>query len=639
MFRKIRRVLIGKPLNSSELEGEKYSAFWGLPILSSDAISSVAYAGQEMLLVLFPVIGFISYQYTVGISLCIIALLAILMLSYRQTIDSYPNGGGAYIVAKDNIGVFAGITAGSALAVDYVLTVAVSISSGVEQITSAFDVLKPYAVILSVILALLLMLGNLRGLRESSKMFGIPTYLFIFSMVMLLGTGFIKAASGNVTHSGGGMGSGTGAVTLILILRAFSNGCTALTGVEAVSNSVPNFEHPARGNAKKVLLLLSIIIFVLFGGMALLTNIYQPPMGGGKALIIQLAGNVFGDSTGAVNTTLGGIAFYTVTGSVFLILILAANTAFSGFPMLVSVISEDGFLPRQFKTRGERLSFSNGIIILTLFAVILIIAFSANVSKLIGLYAIGVFISFTLSQSGMFLRWIRKKGKNWVPKAVINGLGAIVTFVAVVIIAVTKFEEGAWIVIIVIPIMIFGMLKIKKHYFAVAKQLKLRNAEMKDIVERRTYRNRVIVPLESINRSSIRAIRYARTISKNIVVFSVVLDEESGNKMKEAYAKLNCGIPLIVRYSPFRKIVEPLLEYIESEEYKYEQGDIITVLLPEFEVKKRWHHILHNQTRLFISRELLKHKHIVVATIPLQLKDDDEIMDSEKYNPEKDKPW
>jgi amino acid transporter len=638
MFSKIRRALIGKPLNNEALSEEKYSVLWGLPILSSDAISSVAYAGQEMLLVLIPVVGLISYQFTVWISLCILGLLTILVLSYRQTIESYPNGGGAYVVAKDNLGVFAGITAGAALAVDYVLTVAVSISSGVEQLSSAFPALQPYSVVISVFLALLLMLGNLRGIRESSKIFGIPTYLFVFSMLALLATGFFKAASGAPIPEPQMQPGyyGAGAVTLILLLRAFSNGCTALTGIEAVSNSVPNFKSPARKNAKKVLLLLALVILTLFGGMAFLSNIYHATPGEGRpALIIQIADMVFGRTT-----PIGGIAFYLVMGSAFLILVLAANTAYSGFPMLVSVISEDEFLPRQFKTRGERLSFSNGIIFLTIFAILLIIVFKAKVTNLIGLYAVGVFISFTLSQSGMFVRWLRKKGRHWGFKAFVNGFGALVTAVAVVIIAVTKFEEGAWIVVIVIPVMILGMLKIRKHYFAIGKQLRLREEELADFdIGRKQYRNRVIVPIDSVNRSSIRAIRYARTISDNIVVFSVVIDHEAEQKLRETYAMLHVDIPLIVKYSPYRKIVEPLLEYIASEEYKYEKGDIITVLLPQFSVKKRWQRILHNQTRLFISRELLKHKHIVVSTIPLQLKDDDEIVKSPKYNREKEKPW
>lgn len=639
MFTKIKRALIGRPLNSDELSGEKYTVLWGLPILASDAVSSVAYAGQEMLLVMIPIIGLLSYRYMVILSFCIIVLLSILTFSYRQTIDAYPNGGGAYIVAKDNLGVFAGITAGAALAIDYVMTVAVSISSGVEQITSAFIVLKPYSVEISVALAVLLMIGNLRGIRESSKIFGVPTYLFIFSMLLLLGTGFIKILINGqppMPQTEPGYFGLSTSVTLFLLLRAFSNGCTALTGVEAVSNAIPNFRAPAQAKAKKVLLLLSIIVLIIFGGMSLLANMYHVTPGKGRqAVIVQVADMVFNSSA-----PIGGLFFYLVVGSTFLILILAANTAFADFPMLVSIISKDDFLPRQFKSRGERLSFSNGIIFLTIFAVILIAAFKADVSKLIGLYAIGVFISFTLSQSGMFIRWIRRKGKGWLHKAIINGLGAIVTFIAVIIIGITKFSEGAYIVIFVIPIMIFFMMRVKRHYFAVGKQLKLdRDTLEKFKIEDIEYRNRVIVPISSVNRSSVRAIRYAKTISDNIVVFSVVLDEERAEKLREEYALLNLDFPLVIWNSPYRKVVDPLIKYIESEEYKYEPGDMITVLLPEFEVRKSWHRILHNQTRLFVTRELMKHKHIVVSTIPLQLKDDNEVIRSQEYNPNNEKPW
>ena len=639
MFTKIKRALIGRPLHTDQLSGEKYTVFWGLPILASDAVSSVAYAGQEILIVLIPVIGILAYQYMLFISLVIIGLLAILVFSYRQTIESYPNGGGAYIVAKDNLGTFPGVTAGAALAIDYVLTVAVSVSSGVEQVTSAFMALRPYSVEISVFIVVALMVGNLRGIRESSKIFGIPTYLFVFSMLILLATGFIKAAAEGprpMPQAEPGYFGVSTSVTLFLLLRAFSNGCAAVTGIEAVSNAIPNFKEPSQDRAKKVMLLLAFIILVMFGGVALLSNIYHPTPGEGRqAVIIQVAEMVFGRST-----LLGAIPFYMVTATVFLILILAANTSFADFPMLMSVISRDDFLPRQFRNRGERLGFSNGIIFLTLFAVILIIVFNANVTSLIGLYAIGVFISFTLSQSGMFVRWIRKKGKGWLVKALINGFGAAMTFLVVIVVAITKFEQGAFIVIIAIPLLVFFMMRVKKHYFAVGKQLKVREDILNGFdIGNIEYRNRVIVPISGVNRASIRAIRYAKTISDNIIVFSVSLDKEREKKLREDYAKLNIDIPLIVWTSPYRKTVDPLLKYIESEEYEYKPGDIITVLLPEFMVKKRWHRILHNQTRLFITKELLKHKHIVVSTIPLQLKDDDEIIKSPKYNPEGDRPW
>lgn len=634
-----KRIIIGKPLKNEDIEDEKYSIKWGLPILASDAISSVAYAGEEMLLVLVPVIGLLSYHYVILISAAIIGLLFLLVISYRQTIESYPNGGGAYIVAKDNLGVFAGVAAGASLSIDYVLTVAVSVASGVQQLTSAFMGIRPYTVPICIVIIILLTIGNLRGIRESSKMFGIPAYLFILAILSMLFVGFYKYFTGApivqpaVPFEGY---YGIGSVTIILLLRAFSNGCSALTGIEAVSNAVPSFKQPTVKHARKVLLLLAIIILVLFGGTSILANIYHATPGlGQQTMLIQMAESIFGH-TGFLNAAF----FYFITGSLLVILVLAANTSFSGFPMLISVMANDEFVPRQLKMRGDRLSYSNGIIILSVLSALLIIVFEANVSHLIGLYAIGVFISFTLSQSGMLLKWLRNRSENWKLKAAINGLGAFVTAIVVIIIAITKFTEGAYIVVFLIPLLMFFMLKVKKHYFAISKQLRIRPEEYEALdISEEHYRNRVIVPIESMNKSSIRALRYARTISDNVIAFTIAVDEESGEKIRKTYGRLKTDIPLVVKYSPFRKVVDPLLRFIKSEEYDYHPGDMITVILPQFSVKKWWHRLLHNQTRVFIERELMKHKHIVVSTMPLQMKDDDAVLKSNRYNPEKEKPW
>jgi amino acid transporter len=625
MIDKLKTILIGNPLENEKIHGQKYSVLWGLPILASDAISSVAYAGQEVLIVLIPVIGLFSYRYVVFIALAILGLLSILMFSYRQTIENYPNGGGSYIVAKDNLGSLAGITAGAALSVDYILTVAVSVSSGVEQLTSAFTVLKPYSIEICIILVLLLMVGNLRGIKESSRLFGFPTYLFILSILIMIGTGLYKYWAGIPVipnHVPAGY-YGVGSISLFLILRAFSNGCTALTGVEAVSNAIPNFKTPERQHAKRVLLFLTIIIFVLFGGTSLLINIYHPTPGVGQpAVLIQMADQIFGRAD-----LFNSVIFYFITGTLFLILFLAANTAFADFPMLLSVMANDRYVPRQMSKRGDRLSFSNGIIILSAVAILLIVAFQANVNNLIGLYAIGVFISFTLSQSGMFVRWLRKKGPHWVLKAVVNGAGAVVTAITVVIIGISKFGEGAYIVIILLPVLIYLMMKVKKHYTALAIQLHISETEYKDPkITRKKYNNRVIVPISSINKASVRALRYAKTICGNITAFSVVTSDEEEKKLLDNYCKLKNNIPLVIRKSMYRRIVSPLLEYIDSAEYNYQKGDIITVVLPQFHVQKWWHNILHHQTRLFVQRKLLKKKHIAIVTIPFQLHDDDEII-------------
>lgn len=619
MKKGIKRVLIGRPLKNEALADQKYGVLWGLPILSSDAISSVAYAGQEILTVLVPVIGGLAFKQLTYISAAIVGLLLILMLSYRQTIDCYPSGGGAYIVAKDNLGILAGVTAGAALSIDYIMTVAVSISSGVEQLATAFPDVKPYSVPVTLFLILLLMVGNLRGIRESAKMFGIPAYAFMFALVSMIITGFVKLASG--APPAVDLPKQIEPLTLFLILKAFSSGCAAVTGIEAVSNAVPNFKEVSTKNAKHVLLILSIVIFVLFGGTSILAN-YYPVNPAKGAVLVQEAGIIFSGSG-----LLPNIMYYFIVSTLIIILVLAANTAFSGFPMLISIVARDGYAPRQLSMRGDRLSYSNGILVLSVVAGILVIAFNAQVSKLIGLYAVGVFISFTLSQTGMFMRWKRNKGKGWVVKACINGLGAIVTGVTVIIIAIAKFHEGSWIVVFAVPLLVFLMFKTKRHYNAISKQLKITPEELSTVdLNTATYSNRVIVPLDSVNRASVRALRFAKTISDNVVAFHVAINEENAQKVKDQYAMLNTDIPLTVKYSPTKTIVGSLARYIESVEYDYRKGDMITVLLPQFATKKRWHSLLHNHSTAFIKNELLKHKHIVVMTMPLQLKGDDYIL-------------
>ncbi len=622
---RFKRFIIGRPLKNEDLGDEKFSVFWGLPILASDALSSVAYAVEEILLVLFPVIGMLAFSSMTHIAAAIIGLVVILAFSYRQTIQNYPNGGGAYVVAKENLGLMAGVTAGAALSVDYILTVAVSISSGVAQITSAFPALRPYTIPLCLGIILLIMVGNLRGIRESAKLFSIPAYAFIIAVLAMLIWGFFKLRSGYIPEPPVALDPAvvqtTSSVSLFLLLRAFSNGCSALTGIEAVSNAVPNFKEPSIKHAKTVMLLLCTLVVVLFGGTILLANAFHVAPTHGKTVIIQIAEQIFGN----------GFMFYYVMASTFVILAMAANTAYSGFPLLVSVIAREGYAPRQLSMRGDRLSFSNGILLLSAISALLIVIFNANVSHLIGLYAIGVFISFTLSQSGMFMKWFRSRGKNWVPKAILNGFGAFVTAVVVVIIAITKFNEGAWIVVFLIPTLVLLMMKVRKHYEAVSEQLRLTPEEVSTMdITQDHYRNRIIVPIESVNKASIRALRYARTISDNVVAFNVSIDEESGEKVRKKYSMLKTDIPLIVKYSPFRKVVEPLLKFIESAEYDYRKGDMITVILPQFAVRSWWHTLLHNHSRVFIERELLKHKHIVVATMPLQLKPDHMIQKHQK---------
>jgi amino acid transporter len=615
MLNSIKRVLIGKPLKNESIHEQKYSVFLGLPILASDAISSVAYASEEILIVLIPAVGILAYRELSFISLTIITLLLILTFSYQQTLKTYPNGGGAYIVASDNLGHIAGVTAGAALSVDYILTVAVSISSGTAAITSAFPPLYPFRVLICLAILLLIMLGNLRGIRDASKLFSIPTYAFIGTMIIMIICGIIGHFTGTIhaVQPATQLLKTDGTVTTVLMLTAFANGCSALTGVEAVSNAIPNFKEPQVKNARYVLLLLSFFVLLLFGGISLLANFYHVAPVEGKTVLSQIAASIFGY----------GPMFYVVQATTAVILVLAANTSYSDFPLLSSLIARDGYSPRQLSLRGDRLSFSNGIIALSVVAAILIIVFRGDTNSLIPLYAVGVFISFTLSQFGMFKRWVTRREGHWIHKALINGLGAAVTAVVVCIIAVTKFSHGAWIVVVVIPLLVIGMLKIKAHYMAVADELRIEPCELEKVgIENAPYRNRVIVPIESINRASVRALRYAETISDHTVAFNISINEEDGLKVRERYEKLNTNVPLHIHYSPYRKVFEPLLQFIESEEYDYKKGDMVTVIIPQFEVKRWWQRVLHNGSGKYLTKQLCKYKHIVVATMPLQLNDE-----------------
>lgn len=616
MLRRLKKLLIGRPLENEAINGQKLSVFLGLPILASDSVSSVAYASEEILIVLVPVIGALAYRQLTFISGAIILLLMILTFSYRQTIQTYPNGGGSFIVATDNLGTIPGMIAGASLSVDYILTVAVSISSGTAAITSAFPALYPYTVPICLFILVMIMLGNLRGIRDSSKLFSVPAYAFIISMLITIAFGIIKFFTGNVqpaVYASAALPVSTQPITALLLLSAFANGCAALTGVEAVSNAIPNFQKPRVKNAQKVLLLLSFFVLLLFGGVSILANLYHAVPIEGNTVLSQIAYGIYGRS----------FMYYAVQVFTATILIMAANTSYSDFPLLMSLISKEGYAPRQLSQRGDRLSFSNGIIVLSAAAAVLIVVFKGNTNLLIPLYAIGVFVSFTLSQFGMFKRWITLREGHWMHKAIINGLGALVTSVVVIIIGMTKFKKGAWIVVVVVPILVMLMMRVKKHYVAVAKQLRVEPEDLQErIIEKSSYSNRVIVPIESINKASIRALKYANTISDNVIAFNVAIDEDSAEKTRQRFDLLRTDIPLHIEYSPYRRIVEPLLNFINSEKYNYKKGDIITVILPEFEVSKGWQRILHNGYGRYIAKRLLKYQHIVVATIPLQLQDE-----------------
>ncbi len=613
MVKELKNVILGKPLATEAMSHEKLNIPFGLAIMSSDAISSVAYASEEILWVLIPVIGLLSYRYMFEASLAIITLLVILVFSYRQTIASYPSGGGAYTVAKENIGTIPGLVAGASLSVDYLLTVAVSTCAGTAAVTSAFPALYSHRISIALFFILLITIGNLRGVSESAKIFGLPPYLFIGGMITMIVYGIAKVKLfGYVPTAVNSVPMPMGDITLFLFLRAFSAGCAALTGVEAVSNGVPNFKAPAQKNATTILFLLALIIIFVFGGTSYLATLYHAVPSFQNTVVSQIASQVFGQ----------GVMYYFIQITTALILILAANTAYSGFPLLASTIAKDGFLPRQLQKRGHRLSFNNGIVSLGVAAGILIVIFRGETHYLIPLYAVGVFISFTLSQFGMFRKWTREKGRGWVHKAAINGTGAVITLITASIIAITKFTSGAWVVIVLIPTFVYIMKKINAHYQNVAKQLRVGPDSVPDVVPNPINAKHMIVLVQSYNKATIKTINYAKCLSEDIVGFHVSVDDEETAKLVRKWEENNVGIPLVIKQSPYRDVLSLLVEYIESDEHASKLGDLVTVLMAQFVVEKPWENALHNQTAYFIRQALLKHRNIAVISVPYIIESD-----------------
>ncbi|AKA68878.1 APC family permease [Clostridium scatologenes] len=614
---KFSDILLGEPLANEQGSHEKYNVPFGLAIMASDAISSVAYAAQEILFVLI-VLGASAYRWLTWTSFMIIGLLIILTISYIQIIRAYPQGGGAYKVAKENIGAKAGLSAGAGLIISYILTVAVSASAGADAITSAFSSLMQYKVIFVLSIIVILTILNLRGISESSKIFAIPTYIFIFSMVFMIVYGLFKYFVLNIHPKPmySIPSNATESLSIILILRAFSSGCSALTGVEAVSNSVPNFQEPSQKNAKTVMVLLAALIFFIFGGTSILTIFYTAvPITNGPTVVSQIAFAIFHN----------GIMYYIIQFSTAIILLMACNTAYTGFPMLMYIVAKDGFAPRQFTTRGKRLSFSFGIIALSFIACVLVVVFKADTHRLIPLYAIGVFISFTLGQFGMVNHWRKERSNNWKKRSIINGFGALVTLLTTAIILFEKFNEGAFIVVILIPIIILIQIKIKNHYDKVASGLSISKINLKKVDLRRKYAHVIIVPIASLNKATIGALEYAQSISENVIALNISTDKEAMEKLKLRWNELDTEILLVAKYSPFRAVVTPLIGYIELIAKAAGDNEKITVIVPEFVTHERFGEFLHNHTSFFIRETLLRNNNIIVSTFPYHLSDEDDI--------------
>ena len=600
----LKRFLLGKPIPSHLAHHERLSRVTGLAVLSSDALSSVAYA-TDFIVTTLVVAGTAALVYAIPISLVITALLAVVAFSYRQTIHAYPTGGGAYRVAKENISPMAGLIAAASLLVDYTLTVSVSISAGVLAITSAFPSLDAYRVELCLFFLAALTVGNLRGLKESGQIFAIPTYFFVVCIFTLIAAGLYRYFTGGlvpVEHHASVLGEAK-PLTTFLLLTAFANGCTAMTGVEAVSDGVPAFRPPEAKNAAATLVTMAVLAIAMVLGITFLAHAYQVIPTPAESGVSQLGRAVFGR----------GPIYYLVQAATTLILVLAANTAYADFPRLASIVSRDGFLPRQFMNQGDRLAFSNGILVLSAFAALLIFAFRGDTQSLLPLYMIGVFISFTLSQTGMVIHWRQTREPGWKTSALINGFGALTTGVVLIIVAVTKTFEGAWIVLVLIPIIVMVFRATRRHYDHVGAQLTLRN-----YTPQRKVHNTVIIPIGGIQRAVVEALRYAETLSNDVRGVYVDVDPAATEQVQREWATWGGRAQLIVLPSPYRSVMEPLLEYIEQVENE-RPDDYVTVILPEFVPARWWQHLLHNQRALLIKGALLFRPNTVVTSVPFHL--------------------
>ena len=600
----LKKVFVGTPLATAQARHERLSKTSALAVFSSDALSSVAYATEEILLVLV-LAGTAALDYSIPISVAIAILIAVVISSYRQTILAYPQGGGAYIVAKDNLGTLPALVAGAALLIDYVLTVAVSVAAGIAALTSAFPPLYNFRVLLCVLCVAGIATANLRGIRESGNLFSVPTYLFVASCGGMLIYGFVQWALGwerpaPPPETGGGMIHG---VTLFLILRAFASGCAALTGVEAVSDGVPAFKPPEAKNARIVLAWLGSVLVVLFLGITFLAHHYHLRPRPEETVVSQLARRIFG----------GGLLYYEIQTVTMLILVLAANTSYADFPRLSYFLARDRFIPRQFGNRGDRLVFSNGILILGGVAALLLVLFSGETHLLIPLYAVGVFVSFTISQAGMVKRWLVRREPGWWWRWWLNAAGSATTGLVMVVIAGTKFTHGAWLVVLLLPLLVMGFLMIHRHYDEVAGQLSLEGYSGPAPMQ-----HTVLVLVGDLHRGVVQALQYARTLSPSAKAVYVELDPEKTRRLEEKWGKWGCGLPLVVLTSPYRSLLTPFLEYLD---HLLANGEnhVVTIIIPEFIPARWWQHLLHNQTALLIKGALLFRKNVVVTDVPHHL--------------------
>ncbi|HPH94863.1 MAG TPA: APC family permease [Anaerolineaceae bacterium] len=623
-----RQWLIGRPLQTADAPHQTISKTIGLAVFASDALSSTGYATQEIMMTLaLAGAGMGAMSYVGPISIAIILLMVIVSISYQQTIHAYPGGGGAYIVARDNLGELPAQTAGAALLTDYILTVAVSISSGVAQIISAFPLLEPYKVIMAVVMVLMIMLINLRGVKESGRVFAIPTYFFVVCMFITVIVGLVRYFTGSlgtvVNPPEFDFATTMGSVTPFLLLHAFASGTSALTGIEAISNGITAFREPRSKNAGITLVWMSAILGTLFLGISFLAGTIAAVPSESETIISQLARTALGGQ---------GLPYLLTIGATAVILLMAANTAFADFPRLGALHAGDGFLPRQLTFRGSRLVYSWGIAALGIIASLLIIVFQASVTRLIPLYAIGVFLSFTLSQTGMARRWwksghlkidekIVEPGstivheRHWMVKMMINGFGAVCTFIVMLVFAVTKFLDGAWIIILLVPVMVSVFFTIHHHYKSLAQKLSLENYSSRPS----TVRNRVILLVSGVHRGTLNALDYARTLGPDVTALHVSVDHIEAEKVRDKWNTYGEGVRLVILDSPYRLLVEPVLGYIEKINAIRQPNEMMTIVVPQFIPSHWWENLLHNQTALILRFALLFKPNIVIVEVPYQV--------------------
>ncbi len=612
MLTRLKDFLIGPPLPTQQLHEKKLNKIRALAAFSPDALSSIAYANQEIYIGL-AVAGSVGLGLAWPIGLAITGLLVIVALSYYQTIQGYPSGGGSYVVARENLGTGIGLVAASALLIDYLLTAAVSLTAGVEALASAFPSLWPHRVIIALVLLSIITLANLRGLRETGTLMSIPVYLFLFTYLPMLLYGLFVLLRGGADSLAETAPVATHSLTTFLLLHTFATGCTALTGIEAISNGVPAFQSPESKNAGRTLIVMAVLMGVLFVGSIGLTQFLGVVAGPQETILSALARRLLGN----------GVAYFFIQISTMLILAVAANTSFAGFPRLAAILAQDKFLPRQFTGLGDRLVFANGIVSLSVATAFLIILFAGDSHSLIPLFAVGVFLAFSLSQAGMVIHWWREHGRNWLTKAGINGLGALATLVTLFVVGYSKFLEGAWITVIIIPIIVIIFLRIRAHYREVASELSLHGLppSLKPLPV-----PRVVIPISGVHRGIVDAVDYARSISSDVTAVYVELEPGESDAVREKWNRWWPDIPLEVVSSPYRSIIQPLLDFLEATDLEHQDGQLATVILPEFVPAQWWQSLLHNQTGWLLKAALLYHRRLqsglqrVVIDVPYRLR-------------------